>query len=228
MRNVVAESLRCVLEAQELDRIPLPSDSAKLFELLCMVRILNALEERPAFVRWLDAENGNRIDLPGLQCFYQKSLSRDAVLGTSEFPPEVRQAMDRHHTAAPRLADWWITLAKPRDGFSAILVEAKSGAQSFDAAIYQLKSYRAALAKTVPGRVLVWGIVEEDPDWYRDKPCRERWEEVRRDFNSTSQGDFWMFSTANEIEPVLQALSFAKGAVLESADEVILAEHRTA
>jgi hypothetical protein len=228
MRNVVAESLRCFLEAQELDRIPLPSDSAKLFELLCMVRILDTLEEQPAFVRWLDADNGNRIDLAGLQCFYQKSLSREAVLATSEFSAELHQAMDRHQAAVPRFADGWIVFAKPRIGFNAMLIEAKSGGQAFDAAIYQLKSYRAALAKTVPGRVLVWGIIEEDPNWYRDKPCRERWEEISRDFNSKRQGDFWMFSTANEIKPVLQILGFAKEIVPRGADEVIEAENGTA
>ena len=228
MRNVVAESLRCFLEAQELDRIPLPSDSAKLFELLCIVRILDTLEEQPAFVRWLDADKGNRIDLAGLRCFYQKSLSRDVVLATSEFPPELHQAMDRHHAAAPRLADGWIVFAKPRVGFSAMLIEAKSGGQSFDAAIYQLKSYRAALAKTVSGRVLVWGIIEEDPDWYRDRLCRERCEEIRRDFNSARHGDFWMFSTANEIKPVLQALGFAQEVVTGSVDEVIQTKNGTA
>jgi hypothetical protein len=116
--------------------MPLPSDSATLFELLCMIRILKVLEGRPAIVRWLNADSGNRVDLSSVRYFYQKYFPREVILSTSEFPVQVRQAVDRHPASLPGRADGLIQLAKPRVGFNAILVEAKSGGQSFDAAIY--------------------------------------------------------------------------------------------
>jgi hypothetical protein len=54
LRNVVAETLRCVFEPQVLDAVPLPSDHATLFELVCIVRILQALEPAPTEIRWID------------------------------------------------------------------------------------------------------------------------------------------------------------------------------
>ena len=39
LRDVVAETLRTVFEPDALDHVPLPTDHATLFELLCLVRI---------------------------------------------------------------------------------------------------------------------------------------------------------------------------------------------
>jgi hypothetical protein len=133
MRNVVAESLRCLFEPQELDRVPLPDDPEDLFELVCMVRILKALEGEADLLRWLDRTSGNRVDLSGLSYSYQKSLLRNVVLGTPEFLPEARLAIERHRVGVPQRIDGWVKFAEPRRGFHGILVEAKSGSQSFEA-----------------------------------------------------------------------------------------------
>src|SRR5262245_31567407 len=42
LRSIVAESLRAVFEPQIIDQLPLPSDPATLFELVCLVRIMRA------------------------------------------------------------------------------------------------------------------------------------------------------------------------------------------
>ena len=219
MRHVVAESIRCILEPQELDQIPLPSDPPSLFELLCMVRILKVMGNESSLIRWLDADIDNYVDLPGLRYFYQKSFPREVMLGTHEFLPEVREAIVRHDAGVPGRADGLLQFETPRLGFSAVLVEAKSGNQAFDATIYQLKSYQAALAKTSSSRILVWGIVEKEPDSYQNTPMSKRLKALRQAFESTNQGDFWMFSTANEIKSILDALGFSKNVESVSPSE---------
>ena len=47
LRDLVAESMRPSLEPAELDRIPLPTDRATLFELLCLVRIARRIAPPP-------------------------------------------------------------------------------------------------------------------------------------------------------------------------------------
>ena len=68
----------------------------------------------------------------------------------------------------PRRFDALVTFDKPRAGFHGILLEAKSGAQSFADTVHQLKAYRAALKEQLPGPLLVWGVVESGGD--RVKP----------------------------------------------------------
>jgi hypothetical protein len=81
----------------------------------------------------------------------------------------------------PNRYDALVTFEEPRAGFSGILLEAKSGAQSFTDTVYQLKAYRAALRKTHPSPLLIWGVVEGggdrkkefDPDALRKARERE-------------------------------------------------------
>lgn len=194
LRKVVAESLRCELEPQELDRIPLPSDRTKLFELVCMVRTLRALYGNPETLRWLDSENGNQVQLPGVTYHYQFSLAKEDVLTTSEYSPGLRAAMRHHRTRVPRDVDGLLVFDQLWRGFKAVLIEAKSGTQSPDAAIYQLKAYRAALERSFPGRYLVWGIVEAPHHWDGLSPADR-------------SGDVWVFSDASRIPEVLQLLA---------------------
>jgi hypothetical protein len=79
LRGIVAESIRPVLEPEELDRTPLPSEEAKLFELLCLVRIARCVASPPRELRWISADIAdNTIKLDGVRVYYQQSLDLDA------------------------------------------------------------------------------------------------------------------------------------------------------
>ncbi len=206
LRNVVAESLRCLLEPQELNKLPLPENHGTLFEILCMVRILRAFNERPRHIRWLHLETGrNRVEIPGLTYFFQKSLDKRLVLSTPEFGNGLHQAMKRHRLRTPSTIDGWLNFTEPRNGFGGILVEAKSGSQSPDKAVYQLKCYRAAVKELDPRPLLVWGIVEEPMP---TEVQASAFETLDVQFTGPPTGDTWVFSTADEITKVLAATRF--------------------
>jgi hypothetical protein len=207
LRNVVAESLRSVFEEQDIDRLTLPTDRAQLFELLCMVRVLKALSWDSDQVRWLDPENGNRVQLSNLTYLFQHSFPQEAVVESTEFAPGLRRAIYRHDISAPTRLDGFLEFVAPRAGFDAILLESKSGTQNFDAAIYQLKCYRAALAAKNPGRMLIWGIIETPPEGYQGVPRGVIAAEARE----RPTEDLWVFSTADEVYVVLEALGLASG-----------------
>lgn len=204
LRNVAAESLRVVLEAEALDRLPLPSQRETLFEVLCLVRVLREFEPRPAHLRWLDLETGqNEVHLPGIAYSFQHSLPRSSVLSTDEFRPDLRRAIDFYHLRVPARIDGLLRFSKPRGGFHAILLEQKSGSQSPDTAIYQLKCYRAALREMLPQPIIVWAIVENE---WRDSGG---FAELRAGClapDPLATGDVWVFSTADRIPEVLSAL----------------------
>jgi hypothetical protein len=212
LREVVAETLRAALEPVSLDQLPLPSAPEALFELLCIVRLLEALAEGSYTPRlWINRERDqfiSRIEFPGFICRHQGWLGNgglsDDVLGG----PCVR-AIERHGVILPRLCDVLVSFAEPRAGFHGILVEAKSGDQSFADTVHQLKAYLSALRKsgTADGPFLVWGVVEGgggrtkpfDADALRDA-AKERAE----------REDLWLFTSEGEIGGALTALGLAK------------------
>lgn len=195
LRTVVAESLRCVLEPQDIDQLPLPSDPPTLFELVCMVRILRFFDAEPSFIRWIDAARGNKVRLPGLTYRTQHTLSRDHVLSTYEFDHGLRDAFASAGIRAPARVDGWLTFDEPRAGFHGILVEAKSGTQGPEAAVYQLKAYRAALQQQLMARLVVWGVTESEFESPATTPHR---------FSPSADAqDHWVFSSASEIPLVL-------------------------
>lgn len=203
LRNVVAESLRCVLEPQELDRIPLPSEHARLFELLCLVRVLQGLGDKASHVRWVDKDaSENKVQTGSLLCWLQRSLPRQDVLATSTFDG-VREAMELYGVRAPKYVDLWIEFGEPRGGFTGILIEAKSGTQGPDAALLQLLAYYGVLRTRRSGRLLVWGIVETE------QPNTEVVLSTARVDPSDSSDDLWVFSSADQIPRVLRTLGLA-------------------
>jgi hypothetical protein len=204
LRNVVAESIRCSLEPQELDQLPLPSDHATLFELICMVRIVNAVEDQPSFIRWLDASvNNNSVRLSNLIFHTQYHLQRQEVLVTYEFDHGLRESIRRYGLSVPQIVDGLLLFDRPRCGFSAVLVESKSGGQHPDASFYQLKCYRAALKRKISGRFLVWGITESMPtNAYHGLVGEER----------DIDGDLWVFCSADQILETLRSLGLADAA----------------
>ena len=85
--------------------------------------------------------------------------------------------------------------ASARAGFDGILIEAKSGSQMPDAAIAQLRAYRAALRAQGLGRLRVWGIVEAAWPWMPPMPGEVGGPE-----------DLWVFSDADHVSAVLQSV----------------------
>lgn len=203
LRNVIAESLRAALEPQALDRVPLPTDHARLFELLCIVRVLHFLEPTPTHIRWVDARiSNNEISCGSLSVKAQMYLHQADMLATHEFDHGLRQGVTAFGIRVPAYVDGWLPFDKPRAGFTGILLEAKSGSQGPAAAVYQLKCYRAALRQEVPGPLLVWGIAEEWQDRGIDVGAAAVIERGETD-------DLWVFSTADQIPEIMTALAFS-------------------
>lgn len=206
LRDVVAESLRPVLEPSELDRIPLPDDAPTLFELLCFVRIARTLAPVPQNLRWLDNQlSDNTLRLEGLRVRYQQSLKKEAVLATSEYQGSLAAAVDIFSIHTPQTIDIAFDFDETRAGFDGIILEAKSGGQQYGAAVPQLRVYRAARPRRPQSRYLVWGIIEkpERPD----TTSYQVWQALSA---ASPAEDVWLFSSADAIPTVLEAVFGSK------------------
>jgi len=198
LNGVVAESLRPLLEPETLDRIPLPCNEAKLFELLCLVRIARCIAPPPRQLRWLSRESDNTINWDGISAYYQQSLDRDLVLATYEH--ELASAIEIFKLRIPRTIDLAFEFEAARAGFNGIIVEAKSGAQQYHVTVPQLRTYSAARWRQQGSRYLIWGIVEA-----ADRPDVPL-EELRRMLAAANKAaDVWVFSSADAIPLVLSA-----------------------
>ena len=199
LRGIVAESLRPVLEPEDLDRIPLPSDEAKLFELLCLVRVARCVAPPPSELRWLSMDiDDNRIKLDGVNVYYQQSLHREVVLATYE--GSLASAVESFGVGIPRLVDLAFDFETKRAGFDGIIIEAKSGNQEYDKTVAQLRTYRAARPRGPCGRYLIWGVVETPGQ------VEATFEHLQRIFAAANKADdVWVFSSADAIPMVLSA-----------------------
>ena len=201
LREVVADSIRPVLEPTELDRIPLPSDRSRLFELLCLVRIARRVAPPPRELRWIDKESGNVVRLTGVTCHYQQALKREVVLATSDYAGALAKAIEAFEVGLPQYVDLAFDFDKPRGGFNGLIVEAKSGNQPYRYAVAQLRTYRAARPRQPGSRYLVWGIVEasQHPEATRNQLARAL-------ASSDDAEDLWVFSGAGDIDLVLDTV----------------------
>lgn len=199
LRDVVAETLRVVLEPQDVERIPLPTERARLFELLCLVRILRELAPPPRTLRWISPElDDNTIVVADITAHYQPTLARErALLAYRDCDLDALRVFD---VRVPSRADLTFELAAPRNRrFDGILVEAKSGDQDYGSALEQLRVYRQSIPRRPGQRLLIWGITEhaslrpDQLDWLR-KRCRD------------SEGDIWAFSGIEDMRSVLHAV----------------------
>jgi len=204
LREVVAESLRPLLEPDEMDRIPLPSDPAKLFELLCLVRIARHFVPRPKELRWLDLHSRNALRIDELSCRYQQSLGTSDVLGAPDYCGALAEAILTFDVGIPKYVDIAFDFEEPVNGFHGLIVEAKSGTQQYRDAVAQLRTYRGARPRRVGSRYLVWGIVQGPvaPDASPER--------VAKVASSGAADDVWIFSSANGIGTVLNTL-FPRG-----------------
>lgn len=202
LRNVVAESLRTMLERQEIDRLPLPSEHSTLFELVCLVRVLHALHPADRCVRWLDGHDGNNtLNLPGLVCRYQPSFTKEDMLSSGAFNPALVVALRRHGVAMAGRLDVWFAFDPPRAGFVGLLLECKSGGQDYSAAVDQLHRYRAVWSKAVPGRVLALAVVEKS-----STPDQLALTELRSEAEQGVNDDVYAFCSNSNIAEVLRAV----------------------
>ena len=207
LREVVAETFRAAVEPESIDRLPLPSGRESVFELLCVVRLLDALHGPSGQIRLLgDGDDLAGIRLPGLTCLYQGWLGGER-LSDEELGAPCVSALERHGVVLPRRFDALVTFEKPRAGFHGILLEAKSGAQSFADTVHQLKAYRAALREQLPGPLLVWGLVEGGGD--RTKVLDV--EALREAAAERKEGhDLWLFTSEGEIRKALEGMGLVE------------------
>jgi hypothetical protein len=200
LRNVVAESMRAVLEPQDVESVPLPASRETLFELFCLVSVLKAFVPRPDALRWVDREcTNNRIELDAITVTYQKTLSSDAVLASSEFADGLADAHRKFVISPPNRIDLHVKVrGAPAEKLQGIVIECKSGQQAFAAAVPQLKVYRAAVPRGAEERLLVWGIVEQPADL---TDAQLSWMKQQRD---ETNHDVWAFSSVDNVERVLE------------------------
>ena len=207
LRNVVAETFRCFLEPQELDRLPLPTQPDKLFELLCAVRVLRSLFPQPRQIRWLmhEKELGqNVIVIPGARYTYQKSICRDAMIRSEIFDPGLRRALLRQPSIRQGWdVDGWLALDQPINGLDGIVIEAKSGAQGLEQPLYQLMLYRSALKEAGAGRLFMWGVVEKQQEATN---LQSQLRSLCTHASTALEEDVWFFSDASAIPQVISAV----------------------
>jgi hypothetical protein len=189
-----------LLEPEELDRLPLPADRSRLFELLCLVRIARFFVPNPKDVRWLNKETtGNVLRIGNLTCYYQQALPRDRVLATPDYRGSLARSVNVFGVGLPRSVDLAFDFDETRSGFDGLVIEAKSGGRQYGDTVAQLRTYRAARGSG--GRYVVWGVVEE-PD--TDPQPSEALKALAGATPQTE--DLWVFSGVTAIADVLNAL----------------------
>jgi len=203
LRDLVAESFRTMLEPEVLDQVPLPTERARLFEILCLVRIAKCLPGIPKDLRWLDNEMGqNTLHLPGVTCRYQMNLPWENVRTTVFYAGGLSEAAEVFDLPARHAVDLLFEFDKPMNGLDGILIEAKSGGQGFSAAVEQLRIYRAAHQRRPGSRWVVWGIVEA-PAGGPPTAGQVQWLETAVGKNG---GDVWTFSGADYIPQIMATI----------------------
>ncbi|MCK6680813.1 MAG: hypothetical protein L6R30_00160 [Thermoanaerobaculia bacterium] len=212
LRHVVAESLRCTFEMQELNALPLPPNRDALFELLCAKRVMQALGGAERGVRWLGSgpgEGGNRIGVSGVRGYYQHDVS-EAVREAAGRLGEPGDALVRHRVidGLPRRIDLLFQFDAPRRGLAGILLEAKSGeTQDLADTVWQLGVYRAALRTKNPEPLLVWGVAERTAT---PTDLAAALALVRDRLAGGDVGeDLWLFTTGDQISEALALLGLA-------------------
>jgi hypothetical protein len=188
-----------LFEPSEVDRIPLPSQREALFELVCLVRIARGLAGPATSLRWLSRDGHNTLEwrCAHLRCGYQHVIDREAALRSPDFPRPLSKSLRRFNVDIHERFDLLFEFEEPLRGFDGIIVEAKSGNQRFDAAVSQLRTYRAALPAS--RRYVVWGVVENAAP-VSGAVIKEAFDD------SGANEDLWLFSSADDLGSVTRAL----------------------
>jgi hypothetical protein len=156
----------------------------------------------------------NAIETESLKAFFQHPLDTDIALRGAVFRSGLGEAVARHNVSLPSRVDALVELRRPESGYTALLLEAKSGNQGYDAAVFQLMCYREALRERLPGPVIVWGIVENvvEADW-----ASRAVEAVRAHSEANPGRDLWLFSSADDIDEAFSALGFDRASGRDAA-----------
>ncbi len=202
LRNIVAEMLRVTLEPQEIDRLPLPTEHSRLFQLVCLVRALRTIAPTDRQLRWLDLEaGGNTVRVGGVTCHFETSLSEESVRASAAYPDELVCALIRHGLPLSRRVDLLFKLEPALHGFASLLVECKSGeTQKPKDALEQMRLYRAVLRDRFPEPMLVLGVVEAGPVATSAVQGALRGELV-----APARHDAYVFCSGDELPAVLAA-----------------------
>ena len=208
-RNVIAESLRPTFEPVIIDKLPLPESQSAIFELLCMVRILRTINKNPSAICWVDNYIGNnkcRIH-EGIY-HYQHQFD---PLYSLDFSENLSEATKWQNVKVPEYADGYFEFTIPYNGFSGILIEAKSSKKDNERelgdTIYQLKSLLSAIRKErKSGKYLILGIVDNIK---KDNNLNEYLKYILEPKENMSN-DIWCFISADEIEKTVSAIIFDK------------------
>lgn len=204
LRNVVAETVRAVIELEEIDRLPLPTDLPTLFELACVVRVFRALHPSAKRIRWFDSSDGNNtVVLPVLTCWFQRAVSSEQFVASEAVGAAMRRALGRHGVTATGQIDAWFHFAKPMNGFVGLLLECKSGAQGPRAALEQMHAYRESIRAEFPGPVLVLGVIEAEG------PAQSGLPALQDETRIPVREDVCAFCTLASLVPVLEAVGIA-------------------
>ncbi|WP_394823739.1 hypothetical protein [Pendulispora albinea] len=225
-QSVVAETIRCFIEREELDRLPLPPGHAALFQLACMTRMLRTVCPQPEHIRWVDRKlEGNTVYVPGCRFRHEHRLRRDAVLASEPFDGGLREAMARHDVGCPERIDGWLVFDQPRRGFGGVVLEAKSGKQDVKDSIAQLRVYRATIKRMDPRPLIVWGIAEQES---RPELAEHAYAQLQKDVAARSPegggDDVWVFSGVDDVVRITTLLVGA-GESAGAGDGAVTAPH---
>lgn len=199
LRQVVADTLGSESAPIRVSRLPLPADRATVFELLCLVRALKALDPAPRQLRWL-VQGENTVRLPGITATFQREFRPHELTEAMQLSPVVGEAMRVFRVRQPKRTDLILHLDPPRNGFDGVLIEAKSGGVQYRSAIWQLQIYRRALEGIRPRRMLVVGV-SENPAQGRLTPAQAEWIAAE----ARTPGDVWAFCGADDLGGVIAA-----------------------
>lgn len=169
LRELVAPSLRALDEPREIVSLPLPDSDDRLFELVVLALVADALGATWSEVRWFTAralaeDRERHVHIDGLSVIWQASLDRAASLRASleaELIPVVDDWGLRAHTNLDLLFNVRTIAHVP---FDRIAVEVKSGDQSWSDGFWQLRAYGRTLRERAPGeRILALCVAERAP-----------------------------------------------------------------
>jgi hypothetical protein len=209
LRNLIAESLRSMIEPDHISKLVLPQEHSQLFEIVCLVRTLRAMYPEDSMVRWLNRyetqtadQVGNRIVFPQLQVTYQKWFAKKDIFQDGNLSAQLFDGVKRHEVELPRQADIVVQFAQQNREFNGILMEVKSGQQSYKDCVFQLQSYAQALPRNRHGKWLIWGIVE-----FAQPVTEHQLESLSKEIRCFPDRDLWVFSAASDIQRILHHLA---------------------
>jgi hypothetical protein len=217
LRELVAPSLRALDEPRDIISLPLPDSDDRLFELVVLALVADALGATWSEVRWFTAralaeDRARHVHIDALSVVWQASLDRGAVLGASidaELIPVVDDWGLRAHTNIDLLFNVRTIAHVP---FDRIAVEVKSGDQGWSDGFWQLRAYGRTLRQTAPGeRILALCVAERAPALNAAQQAR-----IAQQFASGAP-IVWAFSNPADIATTLRLAGASPDAAVASA-----------